>query len=98
MNHERVTGHPPPRAGTQAQRAVLSSFKARRKEGISLADLKLASLGAWSDEFRRENGYTSIESVLRPTKVAGLVEKGRAAMAAEAGREERRSVYDRVAN
>lgn len=96
--HEHVTGQAPPRKGTQARRAVFASFCARRQEDYSLADLKLASAGAQADDFRRTRGYTTPESVLRPTMVAGLIERGRQAQKVAPEREKREEVYGGFAN
>lgn len=76
-HHEQTTGHQPPRVGTKARQAVRESFNARRTEGIPLDDLKLATIGAHADDYRREHGYDVAESVLRPTKVAALIAKGK---------------------
>lgn len=76
-DHEQVTGMRPPRVGTKARQAVEASFAARRTEGYPLDDLKLATLGAQRDDYRRERGYVDAESVLRPTKVAKLIGLGR---------------------
>jgi hypothetical protein len=81
-HHHSVTGMDVLRAGTQARRRIASMYAARRGEGYSHEDLKLAVDGAWADEFRRENGHFGHESVLRPTKVADLISKGRRARAA----------------
>jgi hypothetical protein len=78
-DHAAVTGHTPPRAGTKARAAVASSFAARRQEDYSLDDLKLATRGARHDDYRREHGYDTAESILRPTKIHDLIGKGRRA-------------------
>ena len=78
-DHEAVTGLPQPKVGTKARRARLAEFSARRSEGWSLDDLKAATLGAFTDQWRRERGHYDPESVLRPTKVDKLVGKGRGA-------------------
>jgi hypothetical protein len=89
-HHHVVTGMDVLRAGTQARRKIAAMYAARRKEGYSHEDLKLAVDGAWADDFRREKGHVGHESVLRPTKVADLISKGRKARAAA----ESRSAYD----
>jgi hypothetical protein len=76
-HHEQTTGRKPPKAGTQARQAIASMFAARRSEGYELAQLCGATLGAFNDEWRRENGHYGHESVLRPTKIHELIEKGR---------------------
>lgn len=62
---------------TKAFKAMGAAFRQRRREGYSLDDLKLATVGAWNDEHRRANGYFMPDSVLRATKVHALVAKGR---------------------
>lgn len=84
-HHERVTGRKPPRPGTQARKHIAAMYEARREEGYSAEDLLHAVDGAQADEFRRTNGHTGCESVLRPRKVHELVEKGRQAPAARGG-------------
>lgn len=77
LDHSVVTGRKPPKAGTQARDALAGMFRARVGEGYSLAELKLATRAAHANEFRRTNGHDKPESVLRPTKVHGLIEDGR---------------------
>lgn len=76
-DHETVTGHSPPKPGTKARASLAESFGARLAEGYSLDELKLATVGAHEDPHRRENGYDTADSVLRPTKVASLIAKGK---------------------
>jgi hypothetical protein len=76
-DHETVTGMTPPKPGTKARAEVEAAYGARLAEGYSLEELKLATRGAFGDEYRRERGYYSPESVLRPKKVHGLAELGR---------------------
>lgn len=78
-HHVGVTGYSAPKPGTAARRDLAASFQARRDEGYELADLKLATVGAHANDFRRENGYDRASSVLRPKKVHDLVEAGRRA-------------------
>lgn len=75
-DHERVTGHSPPRAGTKAREALEASYYARHSEGWTAEELRIATRGAHEDGFRRENGYDVADSVLRPTKVGRLVARG----------------------
>jgi hypothetical protein len=58
-DHAQVTGHSPPRDGTKALAALAASFAARRGEGYSLDDLKLASRGGHADDYRRESTATT---------------------------------------
>lgn len=91
-HHHAITGADVLKTGTQARRRIAAMYAARLSEGYSHEDLKLVVDGAWADDFRREKGHTGHESVLRPTKVADLISKGRRARAdAEA-----RSPYDRL--
>jgi hypothetical protein len=83
-NHHAVTGVPVLGAGSSGRRKIAAMFAARRQDGLSLEDLKAATLGAFEDEYRRERGYFDPESVLRPTKVAKLVANGRRVLAARA--------------
>jgi hypothetical protein len=83
-HHHEIAGSVVPRAGTQARRKVAGMFAARRDDGLSLEDLKAATLGAWHDDWRRENGHTGLVSVLRPEKCHELVSKGRRWIAAQA--------------
>jgi hypothetical protein len=78
-DHQAVTGHNPPREGTKAREALVAAFGARRQEGYDLDELKLATRGGHADDYRRENGYDNAESVLRPTKIHNLIERGRRA-------------------
>lgn len=76
-HHEQTTGHSPPKAGTKGRQAIADAFHARLAEGLTLDELKLATVGAHEDPHRREHGYDTADSVLRPTKVASLIAKGR---------------------
>lgn len=75
--HEQTTGMKPPKPGTKARAAVLAAFRERIAEDYSVDDLKLAVVGAFADNYRRENGYVGAESVLRPRKIHDLIERGR---------------------
>lgn len=82
-HHQQVTKLDPPGEKTKARKAIIASFGERRDEGYSLDDLKYATVGAFTDKHRRENGYYTCESVLRPTKIHDLVQKGKRQMAAQ---------------
>lgn len=75
-HHRSVTGLRSPGARTKARQEFLRSYAARRAEGYSAQDMRLATVGAHADDFRREHGYDGVASVLRPTKIAGLVAVG----------------------
>lgn len=76
-HHEQTTGRRAPRPGTTDRANVSDHYTARRAEGYGAEDLKLATVGAFSDGFRRTNGHYGPVSVLRKAKVHDLVEKGR---------------------
>lgn len=82
-HHEQVTGESAPKPGTKARAHIVTMFGARQAEGYSLEDLKHATVGAFTDKNRNENGWYDAESVLRPTKVHKLVQAGRRRMAAQ---------------
>lgn len=77
QQYEQTTGHALPARTTKAFKSVAESYAARRSEGYSVDDLKLATVGAHADDYRRENGYDVAESILRPTKIAALIAKGK---------------------
>lgn len=56
--------------------AARSSFDARLKDGYTVEELKLATEGAWADEFLRENGHVVPETLLRASKVGRYVQMG----------------------
>jgi len=76
-HHEQTTGQRQPRSGTKVRKDIAAMYGARRAEGYSAEDLCLATVGAFNDSYRREHGHYGCESVLRPTKVHDLAEKGR---------------------
>lgn len=77
LHYEQTTGHQLPARTTKAFKSIVETYGARRAEGHSAADLKAATVGAHADEYRREHGYDTAESILRPTKVGALIAKGR---------------------
>lgn len=77
-DHQAITGHKPSPPTTQAYKDVVASYAARRAEGWTLDQLKAATRGAYNDEYRREHGYTTATSVLRPKKIGDLVARGEA--------------------
>ena len=76
-HYEQTTGHQLPGRGTKAFHSITAGYRARRDEGYSADDLKLATVGAHADDYRREHGYDVAESILRPTKIAALIAKGK---------------------
>jgi hypothetical protein len=76
-HYERTTGHSLPARTTKGFANIVASAQARLDEGHPLDDLKFATLGAHGDAYRRERGYDTADSILRPTKVAALVAQGK---------------------
>jgi hypothetical protein len=76
-HHNAITGQSIPREGTAHRAEVASMYAARRSERYTAEDLCLATVGAFNDSYRRENGHYGCISVLRPKKVHDLIEKGR---------------------
>jgi hypothetical protein len=74
-HHSSVTGSASPKG--KVRKTAVSMFCSRRSEGYSLEDLQRATVGAFNDSYRRDNGYFDHISVLRPTKVGALVDKGK---------------------
>lgn len=77
LHYEQTTGHSLPGRSTKAFKSIVETYAARRSEGYSAEDLTFATVGAHGDQYRRENGYDVAESILRPTKVAALIAKGK---------------------
>jgi hypothetical protein len=76
-HHHAVTDMRTPAARTKIYKTIKAMYEARREEGYSAEDLRLAVVGAYNDQHRREHGYYDHVSVLRPTMVHKLAEKGR---------------------
>lgn len=77
LTYEQTTGHSLPARTTKAFKSIAESYNARRSEGHAAHDLLLAIAGAHGDTYRRENGYDTAESILRPTKIGKLIAQGR---------------------
>lgn len=60
-------------------KAARGAFNARRREGRSLDDLKLATVGCHSDDYNREHGHDVPETILREGKVERYIRLGRKA-------------------
>lgn len=71
-DYRQVTGRRA-RGSQSAQRA----FRARRREGWTLEELKLATRGCYATDFCRSNGYDVPETILRASKVEKYVLRGR---------------------
>lgn len=73
------------------------SFDARIAEGRSLDDLKLATVGAQSDQFLRDNGHVVPETILRASKVERYIQLGRDAKGQGAKRDPLQIIAARAA-
>lgn len=65
------------RKSVRGSRPANKAFDARRSEGRSMDDLKLATVGCHSDDFCRENGHDVPETILRAAKVERYIQLGR---------------------
>jgi hypothetical protein len=81
--HFAITGHTAPPVGSKARESIMASWTARHREGWTEEQLLAAIVGAHGDDYRRENGYDTAESILRPTKIAALVNRGERRQKAE---------------
>lgn len=78
-HHVTVTGNKADTTpGTKGYREVEAAFGERQRD-VPDDDLLLVSLGTMAHEYRREKGYTSARSVLRPSAFSELLERGRRA-------------------
>lgn len=64
-------------AGIRGSKAAREQFTARRKEGWSVEDLELATVGCHGDDFCRSNGHDVPETILRASKVERYIKLGR---------------------
>lgn len=71
-HYRTITGRSTVR-GSESDR---KAFHARRAEGRSVEELKLATVGAHSDDFIRSNGHDVPSTILRPTKVDRYIALG----------------------
>lgn len=74
LEHYRVTTGRKTVRGSQSAR---DAFAARRKEGRTPDDLKLATVGCHSDDYCREKGFDVPETILRASKVERYIQLGR---------------------
>lgn len=74
-HYKATTGQKQTRGSSPARKA----FGARLDDGYSLEDLKLATVGAHSDEFLRKNGHVVPDTILRASKVDRYIQMGREA-------------------
>jgi hypothetical protein len=71
LEHYRIcTG----RVGVRGSKPAREAFAARRKEGRSLDELKLATIGCHGDDFCREHGHDVPETILRASKVERYIQ------------------------
>jgi hypothetical protein len=84
QHYRETTG----RSKVQGSRPAQDAFGARRKEGYSVDDLKLATVGCHGDDFCRENGHDVPETILRASKVTRYIELGRKTKPANASKYE----------
>jgi hypothetical protein len=75
-HHAHVTGQRAPRVGSDRRRKIVAAFNARRKDW-ALDDLLVAIDGSWADDFLRDGGHCTPESILVPSKIARRIELGR---------------------
>lgn len=71
-HYHEVTG----RTSVTGSKTAKSSFKARRQEGKTVEQLKLATVGCHSDPWRREKGHDIPETILRVSNVEGYISQG----------------------
>jgi hypothetical protein len=69
QHYVEVTGY----TGTTGSKPARESFTARRREGLSLEELKLATVGCHSDDFNREHHHDVPETILRASKVTRYI-------------------------
>lgn len=74
LSHYRETTGKTKVEGSQPAR---DAFAARRKDGYSVEDLKLATVGCHGDDFCRDHGHDVPETILRASKVTRYIELGR---------------------
>jgi hypothetical protein len=65
--------------GTTGSKSARESFAARRREGLTLEELKLATVGCHSDPFNREHHHDVPDTILRVSKVTRYVKMAIAA-------------------
>jgi hypothetical protein len=73
QHYRETTG----RTSVRGSRPAQDAFAARRKEGISVDELRLATVGCHGDDFCREHGHDVPETILRASKVTRYIELGR---------------------
>ena len=81
LEHYRATTG---KTKVRGSKPAFDSFLARRRDGLTLDDLKLATVGCHSDGFCREHGHDVPETILRASKVTRYIELGRKPKAKQA--------------
>lgn len=77
-HHHELTGIGIPGAKTKRFKELRVRYWAiRKQEDFTADDLKLATVGAFADQWRRDNGYVGHWNILRFKAVPQLIEKGR---------------------
>lgn len=70
VHYRKATG----KESVRGTKGGASAFAARREEGRSLEELKLATVGCHGDEFCRTNGHDVPETILRASKVERYIQ------------------------
>lgn len=73
LDHYRATTG----RNVRGSQAAIKAYGARRADGYTADDLKLATIGAHGDKFLRDNCHDVPDTILRPSKVARYIELGR---------------------
>lgn len=76
LEHYRTTTS---KTKVRGSKPAFEQFQARRRDGLSLEELMLATVGCHGDDFCREHGHDVPETILRASKVTRYIELGRAA-------------------
>jgi len=88
VHYRQTTGRESVRGSSSARKA----FAARLKEGRTLEELKRATVGCHGDEFCRDNGFDTPETILRASKVERYI------LLATEGRSTRPDPLDAIVN
>lgn len=72
-HYREVTGN----SNVRGSKSARDQFIARRREGRSIEELKLATIGCHGDEFCRDHGFNVPDTILRASKVERYIQLGR---------------------
>lgn len=72
-HYHSITGKTAVRGSSSAR----TFFAARRREGLSLEDLKLATVGCNANSYLRENSFDVPDTILKPGNVERYIDLGR---------------------